>query len=127
MKDNETQPIFLAKISSFEGATDAHGCFTQARVVPITSPDVVTAPYNILWIARGKLGDLKIDSLVVCARFENGSGIIICRADGEHTNVFPDGMTVDGTLTAATDVIAADKSLTGHTHAGVHGETSPPS
>lgn len=144
MKDNESQPIFKAKISAFGDKVDEHGCPLEARVVPVTTPNVVTRLFPILWICRGHLGDLKVDDLVVCARYEDGDGIIICRADGEHTNHFPKDLviegdatiegnlhvnkdvTVDGREDVTGDVKGAGISLSTHTHPGVHGQTGGP-
>lgn len=138
MKENESSSLFLARISKFEEETDEHGCYTHAQVVPVTADTVVTRPFAILWICRGELGQLAVDSLVVCGRFADGSGIIFCRADGAHTNIFPKDLRVEGdvqidgdvhvdkTLTADADVVGGGKSLKGHTHTGVHGGTSSP-
>ena len=133
MNDNEAQPIFLARISSFEADEDEHGCPRFARVIPVMTPDVVTRPFPIAWTCRGNLGDLAIDSEVVCARFPDGTGLIMFRADGDHTNIFPRDMRVEGDvqidgdvhvdkqLTADTDVVGGGKSLKGHTHTDSRG------
>lgn len=138
MKEDEASSLFLARISKFESDTDEHGCPTHAQVVPVTADTVVTRPFAILWICRGNLGRLEVGTLVVCGRFADGSGIVLCRADGEHTNVFPKDLRVEGdvqidgkahvdeTVTADEDVIGGDVSLVEHTHMGVHGETTRP-
>ena len=126
MKENESEPLFLAKISKFEDEKDEHGCYTKAQVIPVTSDEIVTRPFSILWICRGNLGKLEVDSLVVCGRFADGSGIIICRADGEHTNIFPKDLVVEGDMEVQGDATISGISFKGHTHTGVHGETSTP-
>ena len=47
-------------------------------------------------------------------------------AGGKVTVNAPSGVEVSTTITAATEVTAGAIRLTQHTHAGVHGETSPP-
>lgn len=128
MQDNNAQPIFRGKISSFESDTDEHGCLTKARVIPDTTPDVVTRPFYINWTIRGKTGDLQVNTPVVCARFEDGEGLILARADGEHTSKFPGDVTIyDGDLKVESGDVQADGiSLKEHIHQGVHGPTSPP-
>lgn len=126
MQDNNTQPIFRGKISSFEPDKDEHGCFIKARVIPDTTPDVVTRPFFINYTVRGKTGNLEIDTPVVCARYEDGEGLILARADGETTSQIPGPVTIyDGDLKVESGDVKADSiSLKEHTHTGVHGQTS---
>ena len=67
--------------------------------------------------------------------FEDGTGIILSRMDGEWSGTVPGDVTIKkGTLTVqdkgvsvpSADVEAGGISLNSHTHAGVHGETSGP-
>ena len=111
---NVEQPVFLAKISAFEPDTDEYGCSTKARVIPLTAEQAPTRPFAINGTVRGKLGNLKVDSVVVCLRFENGDGIILANMDGSMTHDFDMDVTAEGV------------SLVGHTHTGVHGGTSAP-
>lgn len=138
MRENDAQSMFKARISSFEPDTDQFGDLTRASVIPVTSPDIVTRPFAIFWAARGRQCDLRVDDVVICSRFPDGSGIIWCREDGGYNNTFARDLTVKGdvqidgdthvdkTLTADTDVIGGGKSLAHHTHTGVHGGTSQP-
>ena len=138
MKENETPSTFKARISAFESDKDEFDNLTRAQVVPVTSTDIVTQPFAIHWSCRGKLANLAVNDVVICSRFPDGTGIIWCREDGGHTNVFPKNLVVDGdaeikgdthvtkTLTADTDVIGGGKSLANHTHTGAHGGTSAP-
>lgn len=144
MLDNENQPIFKGRISKFGDELDEFGAPISASVIPITAPDAPTMLFPILYIARNPRCDLEINTEVVCARFEDGTGIILGRSDGNYTGRFPGNVTfqkgslpngdvnveeninVDKTVTGTEDVIGGGKSLKGHTHTGVHGPTSPP-
>lgn len=156
MRDQEIQPIFKGRISEWGPDKDDFGAPTQARVIPVLTPDAPTPLYNIAYICRYPRFDLDIDSIVVCARFEDGTGMILMPFEDEFTRhvpgdlwidkgALPDGdvhveesvrvkkdvsvdgdVEVKGTVTADVDVIGGGKSLKGHTHTGVHGPTSPP-
>lgn len=129
MRENEASPLFLARINNFESDVDEHGHLTMAQVIPATEPDIVTRPFPIHWSCRGPLGGLNAGDLVVCARFADGSGIILSRADGGCTYVFPDVTAKSahvGTLAADVDVTAGGKSLAHHKHNAAGGVTSEP-
>ena len=114
----EIRPIFKARVSSIEG--DA------ARVVPLVGGDVVTRPLPMHWTMLHGMCDVAPGDLVVCARFEDGDGIVLCRADGAWNAHFGEDITVDGTVAASGDMKAAGISASTHTHMGVHGQTSGP-
>ena len=113
MPNSNTQMIQKGKISSVEGTPDRNGDKTTARVLPNTA-DSDHAAY---------------------AMFEDGTGIILSRMDGEWSGTVPGDVTIKkGALTVqdkgvsvpSADVEAGGISLNSHTHAGVHGETSGP-
>lgn len=114
----EIRPIFKARVSSIEG--------TKARVVPLVGGDVVTRPLAMHWTMLHGMCDVAPGDLVVCARFEDGDGIVLCRADGAWNAHFGEDITVDGTVAASGDMTAAGISASTHTHMGVHGQTSGP-
>ena len=114
----DIRPIFKAKVSSIEG--------DRARVIPLVGGDVVTRPLAMHWTMLHGMCDVAPGDLVVCARFEDGDGIVLCRADGAWNAHFGEDITVDGTVTSTGDMTAAGVSASTHTHAGVHGETSGP-
>lgn len=114
----EIRPIFKARVSSIEGSS--------ARVVPLVGGDVVTRPLPMHWTMLHGMCDVAPGDLVVCARFEDGDGIVLCRADGAWNAHFGEDLTLDGTMTATGDLVASGVSGNSHTHAGVHGETSGP-
>lgn len=140
----EIRPIFKAKVSSIEGPADRNGDPSRARVIPLVGGDIVTRPLALHWSLRGGMAALAPGDLVVCARFEDGDGIVLCRVDGEWAGFVPGPVEVEGavqldsTLAVAGqvtgsagaafsgDVTAAGVSASTHTHTGVHGETSGP-
>ena len=126
--NSNNQMIQKCKISTVEGAADRNGDKTTARVLPCTADGMVTRPLTIPWWLRGKMGNLKPGDEVAYAMFEDGTGIILSRMDGEWDGTVPGSVKVEkGDVTVPDgDVTASGISLKTHTHAGVHGETSGP-
>ena len=112
--NSNNQMIQKGKISSVEGKADRNGDKTTARVLPSTADGTEVA----------------------YAMFEDGTGIILSRMDGEWDGIVPGDITVKkGALTMqdkgisvpSADVIATGISLTGHTHTdSMGGSTSGP-
>lgn len=70
-------------ISSIEqDKTDKDDNPTTARVLPCTADSLVTLPLTIQWWLRGEMGSLEVGDEVVYCMFEDGSGTIIARMDG---------------------------------------------
>lgn len=126
--NSNNQMIQKGKISTVEGAADRNGDKTTARVLPCTADGMVTRPLTIPWWLRGKMGNLKPGDEVAYAMFEDGTGIILSRMDGEWDGTVPGSVKVEkGDVTVPDgDVTASGISLKTHAHAGVHGETSGP-
>lgn len=140
--NSNTQMIQKGTISSVEGATDRNDDKTKARVLPCTADGMVTRPLTIPWWLRGKMGNLKPGDEVAYVMFEDGTGVILTRMDGDWDGTVPGDITVikgsvevtEGDLTVTTrsisvpvgDVVASGISHTSHTHTGVHGETTGP-
>ncbi len=126
--NSNNQMIQKGKISTVEGAADRNGDKTTARVLPCTADGMVTRPLTIPWWLRGKMGNLKPGDEVAYAMFEDGTGIILSRMDGEWDGTVPGSVKVEkGDVTVPDgDVTASGISLKTHTHTGVHGETSGP-
>lgn len=127
----EIRPIFKARVSTLEG-TDRNGDPCLARVLPLVADGVVTRPFPVHWSVRGGMAPLAVGDEVVCAKFEDGTGIVLCRADGEWAGFVPGPVEVEGQLTGdkggtfSADVTAGGISVMGHTHTAPHGETSGP-
>lgn len=126
--NSNNQMIQKGMISTVEGAADRNGDKTTARVLPCTADGMVTRPLTIPWWLRGKMGNLRPGDEVAYAMFEDGTGIILSRMDGEWDGTVPGSVKVEkGDVTVPDgDVTASGISLKTHTHAGVHGETSGP-
>lgn len=126
--ESNNQMIQKGTISSVEGRADRNGDKTTARVLPCTADGAVTRPLTIPWWLRGKMGNLKPGDEVAYAKFEDGTGIILSRMDGEWDGTIPGDVTIDkGDINVPDgDVTASGISQTSHTHAGVHGETGGP-
>ena len=126
--NSNNQMIQKGKISSVEGQADRNGDKTTARVLPSTADSMVTRPLTIPWYLRGEMGNLTPGTEVAYAMFEDGTGIILSRMDGEWDGTVPGSVKVEkGDVTVPDgDVTASGISLKTHTHTGVHGETSGP-
>ena len=135
MPNSNTQMIQKGKISSIEGEPDRNGDKTTARVLPSTADSLVTRPLTIPWYLRGDMGNLSPGIEVAYAMFEDGTGLILSRMDGEWPGIVPGDITIKkGALTVqdkgvsvpSADVTASGISLTSHTHSAPHGETTGP-
>ena len=105
--------ISKGKIASVSGNT--------ARVTPSDASAKPTAKITIPWHLRGSSGNLKKGTEVVFVEFDDSTGLLLGRADGEWGAYLP-------TLTAG-DVKAGGISLKNHRHGGVEtgsGNTSTP-
>jgi hypothetical protein len=134
MPNNQT--IQKGTISSVEGEVDRNGDKTKARVLPNTADGAVTRPLTIPWWLRGKMGNLAPGVEVAFALFEDSSGVIITRMDGEWDGFIPGDVKIDGNTEVVGDVKLNDmesssvSSYNNHTHSGVQSgpsSTSTPS
>ena len=126
--NSNNQMIQKGTISSVEGKADRNGDKTTARVLPCTADGVVTRPLTIPWWLRGKMGNLKPDDEVVYAVFEDGTGMILARMDGEWDGTVPgDVKVIKGSISVPDgDAKAGSISLKDHTHAVTGEETESP-
>lgn len=111
--------INKGKIASISGNT--------ARVVPSDANAKPTAKITIPWHLRGGAGNLKKGTAVVYVEFDDATGLLLGRADGEWGAYLPSLSA--GTVSASNDVKAAGVSLKGHKHGGVEpgdGTTTAP-
>lgn len=110
-------------ISTIEAApVDRNGDSMIARVLPSLQPDMPTKPLVIPWHLRGAMGELKAGDIVVFALFNDLTGIILERMDGEWTGIIPGSVTATENIEAmgnlsATDLITSKvASQNGHIH-----------
>lgn len=92
--------INKGKIASISGNT--------ARVVPSDASAKPTAKITIPWHLRGGTGNLKKGTEVVYVEFDDATGLLLGRADGEWGAYLPS--------LSAGDVSAGGVSLKTHTH-----------
>jgi len=125
--------IQKGKISSIEASPlDNNGLATKAKVFSLTGGSV-TMPLTIPWYLRGAMGNLAADVEVVFALFEDKTGYILGRADGEfqghipYDTTFDKGVTVTENASAADFISATYGSTNEHTHMDSQsGKTTPP-
>jgi hypothetical protein len=114
------------RISAVEPApVDAQGNETTARVIPATGDGIVTRPLIIPSRLRGLGGSLAPNVEVIFIVFEDCTGFIIDRADGEFFGEIYGDVTIHGSVNARGNVEArgnisagADMSLGGDLHTG---------
>lgn len=109
------------KISSF-GATDENGFYKEAKVLPSTEAGMITRFLIIPWYLRGEMGNLEINTEVVFETFNDLTGYILGRFDGEWNGIIPYELTTKKGLTVANNVTCSDvktsavASVNGHVH-----------
>ena len=113
--------IEKGKISTIEGPADRNGDNTRARVLPSTRATEPSRALVIPWWLRGKMGNLSPGTEVVFAVFEDLSGCIISRADGEWPGIVPGDVTVAGVTTVDDMTTKQVPSYNEHRHGGIQG------
>ena len=84
---------------------DWYGHPTKATVNPCTNAGAVTPAITIDWRLRGKNGQLKVGDEVAYCLFDDGTGIIFARLDGENSGI------IDYSTETTGDVVQ-DKTVT---------------
>jgi hypothetical protein len=97
-------------IASIDGNT--------ARVVPSDMSEKPTAKITIPWHLRGDTGKLQKGTEVVYAEFDDHTGLLLGRLDGNWGEYLP--LLIAGSVkTPEGDVTAGGVSLKKHVHGGV--------
>lgn len=109
--------INKGRIATIEGNT--------ARVVPSDAGAKPTAKITIPWHLRGDTGKLNKGTAVVYVEFDDSTGLLLGRADGEWGEYVPRLHAGNIAITGG-DIVAAGVSLRKHKHSGIDGETSGP-
>ncbi|MBE7708901.1 MAG: pre-mRNA-splicing factor [Cyanobacteria bacterium SIG32] len=130
--------ILKGKISSIESEPiDANNHATTAKVVSLIG-GAVTRPLVIPWYLRGTMGNLAPETEVVYVLFEDKTGYILGRFDGNFQDHIPYNLIIDGNITqngdtktsgnvsAADFVSAAYGSTNEHAHTDSQGGTTTP-
>lgn len=130
--------IDKGNISRILPTKDWNGHPNTATVNPCTNSGAITPALTIPWYLRGQMGGLKVGDCVAYALFDDGTGVIIDRLDGEWTGVIDYPTRTTGNVQHDKDVTTTGKtttqdvstgsigSLNGHTHTCPDGETSGP-
>ena len=90
----------------------------MARVVPSDASAKPTAKITLPRHLRGATGNLKKGTAVVYVEFDDSTGLLLGRADGEWGAYLP-RLTAGSVSVPKGDVTAGGISLKGHTHGGV--------
>lgn len=107
-------------ILTIEGETDRNENHTKARVQSKTAEGTTTLPLTIPWYLRGSMGMLEKGTEVVYALFDDATGVILARMDGnwegrmEETQLFIDLMDTTATVQGSMDIsdgITGDNSV----------------
>lgn len=121
-------------ILTIEGEADRNENLTKARVQSKTAEGTTTLPLTIPWYLRGSMGMLEKGTEVVYALFDDATGVILARMDGnwegkmEETQLFIDLMDTTATVQGSIDVsdgitggsiTDSGVRLAHHTHSGV--------
>lgn len=69
-------------ILTIEGAEDGNGNKTRARVQSMNATGTTTLPLTIPWYLRGVMGNLSKGTEVVYTLFDDATGVILSRMDG---------------------------------------------
>lgn len=109
-------------VLTIEGDPDRNENPTQARVQSKTAEGTATLPLTIPWYLRGSMGMLEKGTEVVYVMFDDATGVILARMDGnwegrmEETQLFLDLMdtavTVQGSMEVSENISA--ENLTGN-------------
>lgn len=105
--------IQKGKISKIEGPNDRNGNPTRARVLPSTSDGAPSRPYVIPWWLRGPAAELAAGVEVAFATFDDLTGIILARMDGEGGATIPGDLNLTGSVT-----VGGSSTITGAVKAG---------
>lgn len=110
------------KISSF-GAKDENDLYKEAKVLPYTETGMPTAFLVIPWYLRGDMGKLEINTEVIFETFDDLTGYIVGRFDGEFSGIVPYELTTQKGLTVANNIKCADvgTSAVASVNSHVHG------
>lgn len=70
-------------ILTLEGQLDRNENYTQAKVQAASAEGTSTLPLTIPWYLRGSMGKLEKGTEVVYAIFDDETGVVLTRMDGE--------------------------------------------
>ncbi len=118
---------------------DRNGNYSQASVQSTAANGTSTMPLTIPWWLRGHMAELSKGTEVVYAVFDDATGIVLSRMDGDWDGVMDDaGLITVGDIISddvtslaitaesltAKSVVDSNVELHSHTHTGVVGGDS---
>jgi len=86
------------KIIKFHEKLDKNNNPILACVSPDTAPEIETRYLTIPWYLRGKMGNLEIGTEIIFEIFEDLSGFIFARVDGEWTEELHGDIVIHGSI-----------------------------
>lgn len=126
------------RISKVMKAKDWNNLPCKATINPSTNEGAVTPALTIPWHLRGRTGNIKVGDEVAYCLFDDGTGVILDRLDGEWKGEIDYPVTITGDVTNEKNVTTTGKTTTddlttsavgsynGHFHTYHHGDTSGP-
>ena len=91
-------------ILTLEGETDRNGNLTKAKVQSASAEGTSTLPITIPWHLRGEMGKLEKGTEIAFVVFDDTTGIIVSRIDGNWDGTIENNITIKGNLTVRKDL-----------------------
>ena len=91
-------------ILTLEGGVDRNGNPTRAKVQSTSAEGTSTLPITIPWYLRGEMGRLEKGTEIAFVVFEDMTGMIISRLDGNWDGVMEDDITMKKNLAVGKDI-----------------------
>lgn len=92
-------------ILTLEGETDRNGNLTKAKVQSASAEGTSTLPITIPWHLRGEMGMLEKGTEIAFVVFDDATGIIVSRMDGNWNGIMEDDITIKGNLTIEKEIL----------------------
>ncbi|HBV83136.1 MAG TPA: pre-mRNA-splicing factor [Lachnospiraceae bacterium] len=91
-------------ILTLEGEIDKNGNPTKAKVQSVSAEGTSTLPITIPWYLRGEMGKLEKGTEIAFVVFDDTTGIIVSRIDGNWDGTIENNITIKGNLTVRKDL-----------------------
>ncbi|MDE6055896.1 MAG: pre-mRNA-splicing factor [Lachnospiraceae bacterium] len=98
-------------ILTLEGETDINGNPTKAKVQSTSAEGTSTLPITIPWYLRGEMGRLEKGTEIAFVIFEDLTGIIVSRIDGNWDGMIEDNITIKKNLVVDADIKLGEKII----------------
>lgn len=92
-------------ILTLEGGTDRNGNLTKAKVQSASAEGTSTLPITIPWHLRGEMGMLEKGTEIAFVVFDDATGIIVSRMDGNWNGIIEDDITIKGNLIIEKEIL----------------------